>query len=226
MGRHWWQEVAVDRERVAELVGKKVAVGLDNGEPGSVGIVAKLEEVRDDGILLSEMSELGPGPTMFYPGDSLKQYSQWMPWLGMPRERRLLGESPQEYYELYEWREKPAGERSRGRPYLARTLRGRCRRVLRYRISYEKDMFEGGYGISGPEFVIRDESGRVLPWSPWGSGSSDTESDGEVEVRGLPESEELEVEVTRLVSLVLDKEAGREVEGDSYEGPWNFRFSV
>ncbi len=100
----------MDRERVAELVGKKVAVGLDNGEPGSVGIVAKLEEVRDDGILLSEMSELGPGPTMFYPGDSLKQYSQWMPWLGMPRERRLPGETPQEYYELYEWREKPAEE--------------------------------------------------------------------------------------------------------------------
>ena len=46
----------MDRERVAELVGKKVAVGLDNGEPGSVGIVAKLEEVRYDGILLSEMS--------------------------------------------------------------------------------------------------------------------------------------------------------------------------
>ena len=52
-------------------------------------MLAKLEEVRDDGILLSEMSELGPRPTMFCPWDSLKRYSQWMPWLGMPHERRL-----------------------------------------------------------------------------------------------------------------------------------------
>ena len=28
----------------------------------------------------------------------------------MPHERRLPGETPQEYYELYEWREKPADE--------------------------------------------------------------------------------------------------------------------
>jgi hypothetical protein len=35
--------------------------------------------------------------------------------------------------------------------------------VLRYRISYEKSMFEGGYGIPEPEFIIRDESGRASP---------------------------------------------------------------
>ena len=96
--------------------------------------------------------------------------------------------------------------------------------VLRYRISYEEGMFEGGYGIPEPELVIRDESGRELPWSPRGSGGSDTETDGELEVLDLPETGE--IEVVRLVSLVFDEEAGEEVATDSYEGPWTFRFSV
>ena len=47
-----------------------------------------------------------------------------------------------------------------------------------------------------------------------------------VEVRDLPESGELEVEVTRLVSLVFDEEAGEEVAEDSYDGPWTFSFSI
>jgi hypothetical protein len=59
---------------------------------------------------------------------------------------------------------------------------------LRYRISYEEGMFEGGYGIPEPELVIRDESGRELPWSPRGSGGSDTETDGELEILDLPET--------------------------------------
>ena len=95
---------------------------------------------------------------------------------------------------------------------------------MRYRISYEEGMFEGGYGIPEPELVIRDESGRKLPWSPRGSGGSDTEPDGELEVLDLPETGE--IEVVRLVSLVFDEEAGEEVATDSYEGPWTFRFSV
>jgi hypothetical protein len=57
-----------DRNRVSRLVGHKVAVVLSNG----VGIVATLEEVRHDGVVLSEMRELGPGPTMFCPWDSLR----------------------------------------------------------------------------------------------------------------------------------------------------------
>jgi hypothetical protein len=96
--------------------------------------------------------------------------------------------------------------------------------VLRYRISYEEGMFEGGYGIPEPELVIRDESGRELPWSPQGSGGSDTETEGELEVLDLPETGE--IEVVRLVSLVFDEEAGEEVATDSYEGPWTFRISV
>jgi hypothetical protein len=83
-------------------VGRKVAVGLDNGEQESVGIVATLEEVRDDGVVLLGISELGPGPTMFRPWDSLKRYSEWVPWLRPPHEEPVPDEDPQVYYELYE----------------------------------------------------------------------------------------------------------------------------
>ena len=91
--------------------------------------------------------------------------------------------------------------------------------VLRYRISYEESMFEGGYGLRDilmPELVVRDGSGRILPFSP----------DGEVEIRDQPEAGELEVEVTRLVSVMFDEEAGEEVVEDSFEGPWLFRFVI
>ena len=45
----------MDKERVMRLVGRRVAVGLSSEEAvGSVEIVATLEEVRDDGIVLSE----------------------------------------------------------------------------------------------------------------------------------------------------------------------------
>jgi hypothetical protein len=65
-----------------------------------------------------------------------------------------------------------------------------------------------------------------LPWSLQGSSSSESETDGEVEVRELPETGELEVEVTRLVSLAYDTEADEEVMEDSYDGPWIFLFSI
>ena len=101
--------------------------------------------------------------------------------------------------------------------------------VLRYRISYAKELFEGGYGfrdIPMPELVVRDGSGRILPWSPLGAGASDRDADGEVEVRDLPQAGELEVEVTRLVTLVFDEEVGEEVVEDSFDGPWLFRFVI
>ena len=99
--------------------------------------------------------------------------------------------------------------------------------VLRYRISHERGMFGGGFGIPEPQLVIKDRrSGRELTWAPQSSGGSDTETDGEMEVLDLPETGEIEVEVTCLVSMVFDEEAGEEVEEDSYDGPLTFRFSV
>jgi hypothetical protein len=89
--------------------------------------------------------------------------------------------------------------------------------VPRYRISYEERL--SFRSIPMPELIVRDGSSRVLPWSPQVAGSSEGEVDGEVEIRDLPEVGELEVEVTRLVSLVFDEEAGEEVGEDSYDGP-------
>jgi hypothetical protein len=53
-----------------------------------------------------------------------------------------------------------------------------------------------------------------------------SEAVGEVEVRDLPETGELKVEVTRLVTLAFDEEAGEEVVEDSYDAPWIIWFSI
>jgi hypothetical protein len=246
-----------DRDRVKGLVGNKVAVKLTNVEAQSVEIIATLDEVRDDGLVLSEIGELGPGPTLFCPWDSLRRVRERPPWLRPPHEEPEPDEAPLEK-EFYELREDTA-EEAAPEPYVERRrtsarnlervvpiaqrrtvgevtvaltsleLFGEGVGVLRYRISYEAGTFEGSRGFGGipePELVVRNESGRELPWSPQGSSSSTDEADGEVEVRDLPGVGELEVEVTRLVSLVFDEEAGEEVVEDSYDGPWTFRFAI
>ena len=241
-----------DRDRVAGLVGHKVAVRLTNVEARGVEIVATLDGVSDDGLVLSEIGELGPGPTMFCPWDSLSRVRDRPPWLRMPHEEPLPEEAPLER-EAYELREATAEgtapelpvehrrasarnlervvsiaqQRTVGGTTVALTsleLFGEGVGVLRYRISY-------GEGISVsrilvPDLVVRDESRRDLPWSPLGSSASESEADGEVEVGDLPESGELEVEVERLVPLAFDREAGEEEVEDSYDGPWTFRFVI
>jgi hypothetical protein len=211
--------------------------------------VATLDKVRDDGVVLSEIGELGPGPTMFCPWDSLRRLRDRPPFFMLPYE----GPESGEYYELYEHRE--AGpEEIEPEPYVERRkasarnldrvvpiaqrqrvealtvaltsleLFGEGVGVLRYRISYEAGRFEGE--VPMPELVVRDESGRELPWSLGGGGSGTDEADGEVEVRDLPETGELEVEVPRLVSLVYNEEADEEMVEESYDGPWTFRFTI
>jgi hypothetical protein len=107
------EEAAVeDRDRVVGLVEHKVAAGLKIAEGQSAEIIATLDEVRDDGIVLSEISDLGSRPTLFCPWDSLRRVRDRPPWLRPPHEEPAPGEEPQEeeYYELYEWREAPAEE--------------------------------------------------------------------------------------------------------------------
>jgi hypothetical protein len=186
---------------------------------------------------------------MFCPWASLRRLRDGPPFFMSSQEEPESGE----YYELYEHREvapeeiepEPSVERRRasarnldrvvpiaqrqtvGEVTVAFTsleLFGEGVGVLRYRISYEAGMFEDG--IPEPQLVIRDESERILPWSPQGGSASESEADGEVEVRELPETGELEVEVTRLVSLVFDEEAGEEEVDDSYDGPWTFSLSI
>lgn len=88
-----------DRDRIVGLVGHKVAVRLTGVE-----IIATLDEVRDDGVVLSEIGELGPGPTLFCPWDSLKRVRDRLPWLIPPHEEPGPEEVPQEqgFYELRE----------------------------------------------------------------------------------------------------------------------------
>ena len=56
-----------DRDRIAGLTGHKVAVNLNDAEARGLEIIGTLEAVSDDGIVLSEVGELGPGPTLFCP---------------------------------------------------------------------------------------------------------------------------------------------------------------
>jgi hypothetical protein len=58
--------------------------------------------VRDDGIVLSEIGELGPGPTLFCPWNSLKRVRDRPPWIRPPYEEPEPLEAPleQEFYEL------------------------------------------------------------------------------------------------------------------------------
>lgn len=239
-----------DRERVAGLVGGKVAVRLNSVEARGVEIVATLEEARDDGIVLSEVGELGPGPTMFCPWDSLARVRERPPWLAPPHEEPEETLDERGFYELREAAPEevvpePPVERPRASArnlervvpvaqkqavggitvtFASLELFGEGVGVLRYLISSEEGLFE--YGIPEPELVLRDASGRVLPWSPRGSGSRGGEADGEVEVRDLPQTGVLEVEVTRLASLGFDEEVGEEVEEDSYDGPWTFEITI
>ena len=83
-----------DRDRISRLVGRRVVVALSNG----AGMVATLAEVRHDGLVISEISELVPGPTMFCPWNSLRRLRERLPWFMPPGE----GPEPDEYYELYE----------------------------------------------------------------------------------------------------------------------------
>lgn len=238
-----------DRDRAVGLAGHKVAVSLNNVEASGVKIIATLDEVREDGILLSEIGELGPGPTMFCPWDSLRRVCERPSWLMMPHEEPEEAHQAQEFFELREAtpeeavpeppephqhasarsldRVVPIGQRQTvGEITVALTsleLFEEGLGVLRYRISHEGVGFED---LPMPELVVRDGSGNVLSWSPQGTGGGTNEADGDVEVRDLPETGVIDVEVTRLVSLMFDEEAGEEVEEDACDGPWSFRFSI
>jgi hypothetical protein len=110
---------------------------------GGVGLGATLEGVRDDGIVLLEIGELGPGPTMFRPWDSPKRYSGWLPWLvrNTRSPNRAIGQR------------QTAGEVMVTLTSLELYEEGLG--VLRYLVYYEEDMFEGCYRIANPELVVR-----------------------------------------------------------------------
>lgn len=103
----------MDREEVLGLVGQKVAVRLANVEARGIELVATLEGVRDDGVVLSEIGELGTGPTLFCPWGSLHWVRERPWWLRPPHEGPDDG--PESRGE-FETREVPGGETERATP--------------------------------------------------------------------------------------------------------------
>ncbi len=225
-----------------DWIGGQVIVRLASSEAEGVEILATLKEKNVDGITLSDIGELGPGPTIFCPWDAV-------------RDVRLRAEEASEFQEagVLSYEESGA-EMEVSEPYrtpAARTLErvvpvaqkqaiggvtvalaslelyGEGLGVLQWRVSFDESSAQYGenFGIPEPWFEIRDIGGRELPWLPLGSGASDKEADGNVQVEGVPESGELEVEVSRLISDVYMEEEDRE-NVPSYEGPWTFRFSL
>jgi hypothetical protein len=245
----------LDREELIALVDQKVAVRLKNVEAGGVEIIATLDEVRADGIVLREVGELGPGPTVFCPWRSLHRIRERPPFLRPPHEELEDG-SEEGHVEI---REAPVGEAGprppveRRREPSARTLErvvpvaqgrsvgdvtvaltslelyGAGVGVLRWRVSLGEEALRGepdfGFGIPEPVFEIQDSTGRLLPWSPRGGGASDRESDGEIEVWELPEAGHLWIEVVRLAADAYGPDGDHLGEGPSLDGPWSFRFA-
>ncbi len=76
----------MDGEELRSLLDQKVAVRLKDVEAGGVEIIAILDDVRTDGVVLGEVGELGPGPTMFCPWESLHRVRRRPPWLAPPHE--------------------------------------------------------------------------------------------------------------------------------------------
>lgn len=93
-----WETVVVDREGVHRLVGEKVIVGINRREAGGVEIVATLKEARGDGVILSEVIDIGPGPTMFCPWDAFR----WDPGRPSWFEPPLDGPEDRELYQIRE----------------------------------------------------------------------------------------------------------------------------
>lgn len=100
----------MNREDVSGLVGRKVAIRLTNVEARGVEMVATLAEVREDGVVLSEVGEIGPGPTMFCPWESLHQVRERPSWLRPPHEEPGDGPEDPAGHESFEVREFPAEE--------------------------------------------------------------------------------------------------------------------
>ena len=76
----------MNREELSGLVGHEIVVGLNHPEGGGVEILATLDEVRGDGVVLSEIGDLVPGPTLFCPWDSFRRVRDRPPWFVPPRE--------------------------------------------------------------------------------------------------------------------------------------------
>lgn len=181
-----------------EWIGKPVDVYLTNPEAEAIEISATLDEVREGGIRISHIGDIGQGPTMFCPWDSVRNVRSQMP------ENPPFGEDEFGMLLPYGEPEDEADVPERFQHPSARTLERvvpvahkltvggitvaiaslelyeNGLGVLRWQISFEKPPSQHGidFGIPEPWFEIRDSEGRTLPWSPQGAGASDRGADG------------------------------------------------
>lgn len=217
-------------------IGREIVVNVIGFEERVVGMFGRLEDVHEGGVVLSWIDPSEMEPTLFYPWSAIR-------WLRL-RASLEEPESPDEADEPdehYEQLRRPSAwtlqrivpivqKQTSGGTILALVsleLYGEGLGVLRWQISFDESSSRhgSGFGIPEPQFEIRDSEGRTLSWSPEESGSSGGEADGAVRVEEVPNSGELQVEVTHLIP---DAYAAGEYGGDdlSYEGPWTFRFSL
>lgn len=230
-----------------EWVGEAVVVYLANAEADGVEILATLDEVDGDGIKISHIGELGPGPLMFCPWATVRRVELQRPEspAPAPSETELLE------YTDGELADEPEGAFEESRRISAQTLErvipvaqkqtvegvtvaltslelyGEGWGVLRWLASFRGSLSHlgGDPGIPEPWFEIRDDTGYTLAWLPQGAGTSDGESDGNVQVEGLPNTGELEIEVTHLVTDAYEDGEYRGLEM-LCEGPWTFRLNL
>ena len=230
----------MDKEQVPDgWIGRQTIVKLTSYKANGAEIFATLHEKNDAGITLSEIGELGPGPTMFCPWNSIRDVRLQAPESPAFYEGEEVGTLPYEETEEILRRFRPTSARNLERvvpvaqkltvgeitvAITSLELYGEGVGVLRWQISLEGSLLRHGrdFDLSEAWFEIWDGEGRDLPWSAQGAGGRSGEADGYVRVEELPDSGELEVEVTRLVTDSYEDEeyAGN---GPSYEGPWNFR---
>lgn len=76
-------------------MGSRVAVGFNSADGGGVEVSATLQEVCKDGIVLSQIRDLVPGPTLFCPWGSFRQARDRSSWFKPPREEAVSEEELQ-----------------------------------------------------------------------------------------------------------------------------------
>lgn len=229
---------------------------MNSVEARGVEIVATLDEVRDDGIVLSKIGELGSGPTLFCPWGTLHRVRDRPPWFAPPHEAMLEEEQQnREYYELKEVSEEevtpePIPERRRPSsrtlervvPVAQRVtagvitvaiasleLHGEGLGVLRWWISFGERALrrDPDLGFGMPEPEFEIRDASGRIL-PWSPlGAGYSDGEGDGDTEIRNLPGEGELEVG-VPRLISDAYMDGEFmgEGPSYEGPWTFRFTL
>lgn len=104
--------------------------------------------------------------------------------------------------------------------------------LLRFLMRQDRPTRRRALELPRLELCVRDGSGRPLDTVEDSSGSSmgpsyaTLASRASLLVFGLPDSDDVEVEVARVANVEMEDPRAMGEEGVSWEGPWAFRFRV